>query len=52
MNYRDQQGADKLYRKLVELEEKYGGRFKPDAGWNFNKEPQLSVVREYASNEL
>ncbi|WP_455365225.1 3-hydroxyacyl-CoA dehydrogenase NAD-binding domain-containing protein [Kaarinaea lacus] len=52
MHYRDQQGADKLYRKLVELEEKYGGRFKPDAGWNPNKEPQLSVVREYASNEL
>ncbi|WP_455201543.1 3-hydroxyacyl-CoA dehydrogenase NAD-binding domain-containing protein [Kaarinaea lacus] len=52
MHYRDQQGADKLYRRLVELEEKYGARFKPDTGWNSNKEPQLSVVRDYASNEL
>jgi 3-hydroxyacyl-CoA dehydrogenase / enoyl-CoA hydratase / 3-hydroxybutyryl-CoA epimerase len=53
IHYRDQQGAQDLYRKLVELEEKYGSRFKPDAGWNNpDREPQLSVVRDYASNEL
>jgi 3-hydroxyacyl-CoA dehydrogenase/enoyl-CoA hydratase/3-hydroxybutyryl-CoA epimerase len=54
MHYIDQQGTDTLHRKLVELEEKHGQRFKPDAGWKPGKEPQLSVVRdrEYASNEL
>lgn len=52
MHYVDQQGADTLHRKLVELEEKHGQRFKPDTGWKPGKEPQLSVVRDYASNEL
>ncbi|WP_455208077.1 3-hydroxyacyl-CoA dehydrogenase NAD-binding domain-containing protein [Kaarinaea lacus] len=52
MHYRDQQGATALYRKLVELEEKYGNRFKPDAAWKPDKEPQLKVVRDYAGNEL
>ena len=52
MHYRDQQGATALYRKLVELEEKYGNRFKPDAAWKPDKEPQLTVVRDYAGNEL
>jgi len=52
MHYRDQQGADVLYRRLVELEEKYGNRFKPDSGWKPDKQPQLSVVSDYAGNEL
>ena len=52
MHYRDQQGVTDLYRKLVELEEKYGSRFKPDADWKPDKQPQLTVVRDYAGNEL
>jgi 3-hydroxyacyl-CoA dehydrogenase/enoyl-CoA hydratase/3-hydroxybutyryl-CoA epimerase len=52
MNYKDRMGETNLYKCLVELEEKYGARFKPDAGWNPGKEPQLAVVRDYASNEL
>ena len=52
MHYRDQQGVNVLYKRLVELEEKYGVRFKVDAGWKPSKEPQLSVVRDYASNEF
>lgn len=52
MSYIDRTGEAVLYRRLVELEEKYGERFKPDAGWKPEKEPQLSVVRDYASNEL
>ena len=52
MHYRDQQGVTALYRKLVELEEKYGSRFKPDADWKPEKQPQLTVVRDYAGNEL
>jgi 3-hydroxyacyl-CoA dehydrogenase/enoyl-CoA hydratase/3-hydroxybutyryl-CoA epimerase len=52
LNYRDQYGAMALYNRLVQLEEKHGTRFKPDAGWKITKEPQLSVVKNYASNEL
>ena len=52
MQYRDQHGEKELYTRLVQLEEKYGARFKPDAGWKPNKEPKLTVVRDYAGNEL
>ena len=52
MNYKDHMGETNLYKRLVELEEKYGARFKPDAGWKPGSEPQLAVVRDYASNEL
>lgn len=52
MNHIQLVGETNLYKRLVELEEKYGPRFKPDAGWNPGKEPQLTVVRDYASNEL
>ena len=33
LNYCDSQGKDVLYKKLQNLEERYGSRFKPDAGW-------------------
>ncbi|WP_455375547.1 3-hydroxyacyl-CoA dehydrogenase NAD-binding domain-containing protein [Kaarinaea lacus] len=52
MNYKDHMGETNLYKRLVELEEKYGARFRPDAGWKPGNEPQLAVVRDYASNEL
>lgn len=52
MHHMSLMGESTLYKRLVELEEKYGPRFKPDAGWKPGKEPQLSVVRDYASNEL
>ena len=52
MSYKDRTGEAALYKRLVQLEEKYGARFKPDAGWKPGKEPQLTVVRDYASNEL
>jgi len=52
MHYRHQLSDLAMYTRLVQLEEKYGARFKPDAGWKIPKEPQLSVVRDYASNEL
>ncbi|HEY5604146.1 MAG TPA: 3-hydroxyacyl-CoA dehydrogenase NAD-binding domain-containing protein [Gammaproteobacteria bacterium] len=52
LHYRDQQGVTELHRKIVELEEKYGDRFKPDAGWKPVKEPQPTVARNYAGNEL
>jgi len=52
MHYRHQLSDLAIYTRLVQLEEKHGARFKPDAGWKIPKEPQLSVVRDYASNEL
>lgn len=52
MNYIAHAGETNLYKRLVELEEKYGARFKPDAGWKPGKDPQIAVVRDYASNEL
>ncbi|MCI0506376.1 MAG: 3-hydroxyacyl-CoA dehydrogenase NAD-binding domain-containing protein [Gammaproteobacteria bacterium] len=52
LHYSGQQGVTELYRRLVELEEKYGDRFKPDAGWKPDKEPQPTVARDYAGNEL
>ncbi len=52
MNYKNVTGETQLYKRLVELEEKYGARFRPDAGWNPGKEPQVAAVGDYASNEL
>jgi len=52
MHYRHQLSDLAMYTRLVQLEEKHGARFKPDAGWKIPKEPQLTVVRDYASNEL
>jgi len=52
MHYLDTNGVNELYSQMVELEEKYGPRFKPDAGWKLHQEPHLSVVRDYASNEF
>jgi len=52
MHYLDADDVNNLYSKIVELEEKYGSRFKPDAGWKLHQEPHLSVVRDYASNEF
>lgn len=33
MNYAKNHGYDAIYQKLEQLEQKYGERFKPDAGW-------------------
>ncbi|NOZ53079.1 MAG: crotonase [Gammaproteobacteria bacterium] len=51
IHYLETKGQDVLYSNMVALEEKYGARFKPDAGWKQHQEPHLSVVRDYASNE-
>ena len=52
MHHMSLMGESTLYKRLVELEEKYGPRFKPDAGWKPGKEPQRSAGKDYASNEL
>jgi len=33
LHYKDSRGPNSLRKRLEELEEKYGTRFKPDAGW-------------------
>jgi 3-hydroxyacyl-CoA dehydrogenase/enoyl-CoA hydratase/3-hydroxybutyryl-CoA epimerase len=33
LHYRDNRGLNSLYKRLIKLEERYGSRFTPDAGW-------------------
>lgn len=33
INFRNNRGVNSLYKRLVKLEERYGSRFTPDAGW-------------------
>ncbi|MGD8558408.1 MAG: 3-hydroxyacyl-CoA dehydrogenase NAD-binding domain-containing protein [Gammaproteobacteria bacterium] len=52
LHYVDEQGTDTLSEKMIKLEQQHGPRFEPDAGFKPGKEPHLTVVRDYASNEL
>jgi 3-hydroxyacyl-CoA dehydrogenase/enoyl-CoA hydratase/3-hydroxybutyryl-CoA epimerase len=37
INYSRNEGIDVIVERLTTLTEKYGDRFKPDAGWNLLK---------------
>lgn len=38
LNYRDNRGVNSLYKRLINLEERYGSRFTPHKGWKLDVE--------------